>query len=242
VPAHLDSRQKVFMKARRTSGPEIQPDSTGGALPTRAALGLYPEVLKKLPSGVLLLLLEDPEDARTFRVVDANPAAAEIIRMSGLMVLGKTFADFPGILETPIPGQLLAALRSGENCNLGELAFGDSPEEKRVYSVRVFPLSQNFLGAAIEEITDRVHSERTLRESEERFRLLVEGVREYAIFQLDTEGNVASWNAGAQRLKGYESAEIIGKHFSVFYPQGALLNDEPRMILARAARHGQSEG
>ena len=230
-----------FMKARRTSGFEIQPDSTGGALPTRAAAGLYPEVLKNLPTGVLLLRLEDPADDRTFRVVDANPAAVEIIRLSQRIVLGKTFADFPGILETSIPGQLLAALRSGENCNLGELAFGDSLEEKRVYSVRVFPLSQNFLGVAIEEVTARVHSERTLRESEERFRLVVEGVREYAIFQLDREGNVASWNAGAQRLKGYESAEIIGKHFSIFYPQEALLNDEPRQILARAVRDGQSE-
>ena len=230
-----------FMKARRTSGFEIHSDSTGGALPTRAAPGLYPEVLKKLPTGVLLLRLEDPADARTFRVVDANQAAAEIIRLSDRMVLGKTFADFPGILETSIPGQLLAALRSGENCNLGELAFGDSPEEKRVYSVQVFPLSQDFLGVAIEEVTARVHSERTLRESEERFRLVVEGVREYAIFQLDREGNVASWNAGAQRLKGYEASEIIGKHFSIFYPQEALLNDEPRLILARAVRHGQSE-
>ena len=230
------------MKARRTSGFEIQPDSTGGGLPTRAALSLYPEALKKLPTGVLLLLLDDPADVRTFRVVDANPAAVEIIRLSHLVVLGKTLADFPGILETPIPGQLLAALRSGENCDLGELAFGDSPEEKHVYSVRVFPLSQNCLGVAIEEITDRIHSERALRESEERFRLVVEGVREYAIYQLDAEGNVASWNAGAQRLKGYESAEIIGKHFSVFYPQEARLNDEPRQILARAVRHGQSEG
>jgi len=174
------------MKARRTSGFEIQHDSTGGALPSRAALGLYPEVLQKLPTGVLLLLLDDPADARTFRVVDANRAASEITRLSLHMFLGKTLADFPGILETPIPGQLLAALRSGENCNLGELPFGDSPDEKRVYSVRIFPLSRNFLGVAIEEVTDRVHSERTVRESEERFRLLVEGVREYAIFQLDT--------------------------------------------------------
>ena len=204
------------MKARRTSGFDIQSDSTGGALPARAALSLYPEALKKLPTGVLLLLLDDLDDARTFRVVDANPAAVEIIRLSRLTVLGKTLADFPGILETPIPGKLLATLRSGENCDLGELAFGDSPEERHVYSVRVFPLSQNCLGVAIEEITDRIHYERTLRESEERFRLVVEGVREYAIFQLDTEGNVASWNAGAQRLKGDESAEIIGKHFSNF--------------------------
>ena len=59
MPARLNSLQKASMKARRTSGFDIQSDSTGGALPARAALSLYPEALKKLPTGVLLLLLDD---------------------------------------------------------------------------------------------------------------------------------------------------------------------------------------
>jgi len=80
-----------------------------------------------------------------------------------------------------------------------------------------------------------------LRDSEERFRLLVQGVQEYAIFQLDPMGHVVSWNAGAERLKGYASEEIIGKHFSVFYPQEDLVNSKPRHILAKAVQLGQSE-
>jgi len=91
------------------------------------------------------------------------------------------------------------------------------------------------------DIAERKRAERALRESEERFRLLVEGVQEYAIFQLDPDGNVVSWNAGAHRLKGYDSAEIIGHHFSVFYPQEDLMSNKPREILTRAARQGQSE-
>ena len=237
------------MKAPRTGGIDIRENSTGGALPGRTLLGLYPEILKRLPTAVILLLLEDPSDAQTFRIVDVNQAAAAITRSSPRALLGKTFADFPGILETPVPGQLMAALQSGENRDLGEISYGESGEAKRVYSVRVFPLSQKFLGVAIEDIDDRIQSERTLRGSEERFRLLVEGVadhadrivREYAIFQLDPEGNVSSWNAGAQRLKGYESSEIIGRHFSIFYPLEAQLSDEPRRLLANAVRHGQSE-
>ena len=60
-------------------------------------------------------------------------------------------------------------------------------------------------------------SEQGLRESEERFRLMVSGIKDYAIFMLDPEGYVASWNQGAERLKGYRAEEIIGRHFSCFF-------------------------
>jgi PAS domain S-box-containing protein len=229
------------MKTRRIASLEIQDANTPISLPNPTVLGLYPELLRKLPVGVVLLLLENPSDAQTFRIVDANRAAAKIAGSTSEMLVGKTLADFPKLLQTPIPGQSLAALRSGEARNLEEVSFTDDRMQRRVYSVRIFPLSSNFLGVAFEDITDRKNSERTLRDSEERSRLLVEGVQQYAIFQLDPEGNVASWNAGAQRLKGYDSAEIIGKHFSVFYPEEDKMINKPRHILARAARHGQSE-
>jgi PAS domain S-box-containing protein len=229
------------MKTRRFAGLDFHEDHSAFALSHETVLGLYPELLRELPVGVVLLRLEDRSDAESFRIINANRAAARIARSASRVLLGRTLADFPKLLETPIPGQLLAALRTGEAHDLGEIAYGDESIRDGVYSVRAFPLSDDFLGVAFDDVTDRVHAERTLRESEERFRLLVEGVQEYAIFQLDQEGNVISWNAGAQRLKGYNSAEIIGQHFSVFYPQEDLMNNKPREVLARAARQGQSE-
>lgn len=241
IPGHLTSFERVSMKTRRFAGFDIQEDLSGFAQPSQPVLGLYPELLRELPVGVVLLMLEDPSDPETFRIVDANRAAAEITRSNSPKLVGRTLADFPKLLETPVPGQLLAALRSGEVRNLGEIAYGDDVIRQGIYSVRAFPLSNNFLGVAFEDVTDRIHAEHTLRESEERFRLLVEGVQEYAIFQLDPDGNVISWNAGAQRLKGYDSAEIIGHHFSIFYPQEDQMNNKPRDILARAVRQGQTE-
>jgi PAS domain S-box-containing protein len=85
------------------------------------------------------------------------------------------------------------------------------------------------------------HAEAALRESDEWFRLLVDGVRDYAIFSLDSEGRVATWNAGAQRLKGYRADEIIGEHFSKFYPQEALDRGWPAEELRRAIADGRIE-
>lgn len=80
-----------------------------------------------------------------------------------------------------------------------------------------------------------------MRQSEERFRLLVEGVTDYSIFMLDPEGLVTSWNSGAQRIKGYSRDEIIGKHFSRFYLPEEAAAGRPWEELARARRDGRAE-
>jgi len=80
-----------------------------------------------------------------------------------------------------------------------------------------------------------------LRESEERYRLLVDGVRDYAILTLDPYGVVTSWNAGAQLIKGYRPEEIIGQHFSVFYPPEDLAAGKPAAELVEAAAAGRLE-
>lgn len=92
-----------------------------------------------------------------------------------------------------------------------------------------------------QDITDRLKAEQSLHESEERFRLLIDGVKDYAIFMLDADGYVTSWNVGAAAIKGYQAEEIIGKHFSCFFPPEDQAQGKPEKELQIAAKVGRVE-
>jgi len=91
------------------------------------------------------------------------------------------------------------------------------------------------------DLSDRRLQEEALRRSEERFRLLIEGVQDYAIYMLNPEGVITSWNAGARRIKGYDASEIVGKHFSRFYSAADVAAGKPWAELAMAREHGRAE-
>ncbi|MFL9456620.1 PAS domain S-box protein [Tolypothrix bouteillei VB521301_2] len=81
----------------------------------------------------------------------------------------------------------------------------------------------------------------SLQKSEEHNRLLIEGVKDYAIFMLDPNGLIVSWNSGAERIKGYCSGEILGKHFSIFYPPEEIARQKPQQELQIATAEGRYE-
>jgi len=91
------------------------------------------------------------------------------------------------------------------------------------------------------DITEKRERERQLFESEQRFRILVQGVRDYAIYMLDVDGIVTNWNAGAEAIKGYRADEIVGQHFSRFYTEKDRAAGEPGRALATALREGKYE-
>jgi PAS domain S-box-containing protein len=95
--------------------------------------------------------------------------------------------------------------------------------------------------SAIRDISARKRTEETLRLSEERFRLIVEGVKDHALFMLDPQGKVLSWNAGAENIKGYRAEEIVGRHFSCFYPPEDIQQGKPERALEGAAASGHYE-
>jgi PAS domain S-box-containing protein len=96
-------------------------------------------------------------------------------------------------------------------------------------------------GKVSRDLTDRRNAEQALRESEEGFRRLIDSTVDYAIFMLDPTGQVATWNRGAERIKGYTPAEIIGRHFSVFYTADAVASGWPAHELREAERTGRFE-
>jgi PAS domain S-box-containing protein len=89
--------------------------------------------------------------------------------------------------------------------------------------------------------TERKEADKVRLATEERFRLMVESVQDYAILMLDAQGNVATWNAGAQRFKGYRAEEIMGRHFSTFYPPEDVAAGKPERELEIAAAEGRLE-
>jgi PAS domain S-box-containing protein len=91
------------------------------------------------------------------------------------------------------------------------------------------------------EIADRKYVEQVLRDSEERYRLLVAQVKDYGIFMLDKDGLVLSWNTGAEQIKGYRADEIIGRHFSVFYTPEDINSGKPADELRLATEAGRIE-
>jgi PAS domain S-box-containing protein len=91
------------------------------------------------------------------------------------------------------------------------------------------------------DITEKRAAEQALFRSEQRFRMLVQGVHDYAIYMLDPDGQVTNWNTGAERIKGYKADEIVGRHFSNFYTEEDRASGEPERALATALREGKYE-
>jgi PAS domain S-box-containing protein len=141
--------------------------------------------------------------------------------------------------------------RLGDISSLGEdltsfehyLPVGAGEEPSRIVRVTLAPIRDPgrqvlYVFAQVQDVTAQRTIESDLRRSEENFRRLVTTVREYAIFLLDVDGTVVSWNAGAERIKGYAAREIVGRHFRVFYPPEEQENGHPEHNLELAMAQG----
>ena len=98
---------------------------------------------------------------------------------------------------------------------------------------------QPWCTALIRDITERKQAQAALQKSEEYFRMLVEGAKDYALYMLDAQGRVAGWNAGAERLVGYKAEDIVGKHFLIFFTPEDVAAGLPNIILKRAKAEGR---
>ena len=181
------------------------------------------------------------------RVTSWNPGAQRFKGYTEQEILGSHFSRFYSEEErrAGVPGQALeTAAREGRFEKEGWRIRKDG---SRFWAhVIIDPIrdpSGELIGFAkiTRDLTERKQAEETLLRSQEQFRILVEGVTDYAIYMLDPEGRVSSWNAGARRIKGYLPEEIIGHHFSRFYTEEDKANGEPYRALETAIREGKFE-
>jgi PAS domain S-box-containing protein len=181
------------------------------------------------------------------RIRFCNAALAQLTGYPAEALLGRPSLDLyapedrPAVLDRrtrafrgePVPSLLEATLLRHDGARLPvELSLSSLRREGQVAG-RV---------AAVRDISARKQAETALRASEERFRLLVEGVQDYAIYLLDPEGRIATWNTGAERIKGYTAAEVLGRPFSRFFPPDEQARGTPARLLAQAVREGHYVG
>jgi PAS domain S-box-containing protein len=185
----------------------------------------------------------DPEG----RVLSWNSGGIRLKGYSADEIIGRHFSEFytPEDRAAGLPAKALATARESGRFH-GE-GWRVRKDGTRFWALVVVDAIKDESGTLVgfakvtRDITERQQAQLTLLESERRYRRLVEAVVDYAIFQLDPAGNVTTWNAGAQRIKGYRPEEIIGRHFSDFYTPEDRAAGVPARALALASETGRYE-
>src|SRR5881409_2305395 len=198
-------------------------------------------------------LVEGVQDVAIFmldgagRVSTWNSGAERIKGYRAGEIVGQHFSRFypPEAVAAGQPARLLAiAARDGRVEDEGWRVRKDG---SRFWANVTITALRDSDGAVIgfakmtRDMTERKKVEDALRQSEQTFQLLVESIQDYAVIMLDPDGRVASWNASAERIKGYLAHEIIGEHFSTFYPPEDVAQGKPRWELEAAEREGRHE-
>jgi PAS domain S-box-containing protein len=159
-------------------------------------------------------------DTATLFILDVNATAVERYGYSREEFLRARITDIRPQEDVPA---LLAELRNRENQVADSGPWRHCKKGGELIDVQITSYPLTFQGKSAQlvvatDVTEQKRATDALKQSEEMFRLIVSNVKDYAIVVLDPEGQVISWNGGAQCIKGYTAEEIVGQHFSVFYP------------------------
>jgi PAS domain S-box-containing protein len=180
------------------------------------------------------------------RIVRANAALARLLQSHADRLVGSAFVDVVDDDDKNAVNAMILRVASGvidadstthQIVGMGHVIWATTTAAV----VRDSSANPLYLFIQVQDITARIATEESLRRSEERFRLLVESVRDYGIFILDPKGHIVSWNAGAERIKGWTADEIIGEHFRIFYTQEARDRKHPEYELEVASADGRYE-
>ncbi|WP_189687404.1 hybrid sensor histidine kinase/response regulator [Pseudorhodoferax aquiterrae] len=181
------------------------------------------------------------------RVVSWNPGAQRLKGYTPAQILGQSFSSFYTEADRLAGLPARALVTAATQGRFEAEGWRVRKDGSRFWALVVIEPIRGEDGAIVgyakvtRDLTERRAAEENLRRSEQQFRVLVQGVTDYAIYMLDTQGLIANWNAGAQRIKGYSAAEVVGTHFSRFYRAEDRARNEPAKALATAAREGRFE-
>ena len=204
-------------------------------------------------SGLYGLLVESVQDYAIFaldptgHILSWNQGARRLKGYTANEIIGRHFSIFyppEDVARGKTTWELEIAAREGRFEDEGwRIRKDGSRFWANVIITALFDESGTLVGygKVTRDLTERRQADEELRESEERNRLIIQSVKDYAIFMLDPTGHVATWNEGARRIKGYEAHEIIGRHFSSFYPEEDIERGKPPWELEVAAREGRFE-
>jgi PAS domain S-box-containing protein len=212
-----------------------------------------PPTAPALDPKLFQLMAESVQDYAIFmldpggHIISWNPGAVRAKQYAAHEIIGKHFSIFytPADIERKWPQ--LELQRATMDGRLEDEGWRVRKAGSRFWAHVVITALRDESGKLLafskitRDFSERKRQDEALRRSEERFRLLVEGVQDYAIYMLTPDGTVTSWNGGARRIKGYEAHEIIGKHFSRFYRSEDIDAGKPWGELAMAREHGRAE-
>jgi PAS domain S-box-containing protein len=201
----------------------------------------FREVFEEAAIGMATMTL-------TGRLVRANRALARLVGRGMDELTGLPYRELVDERSVPDLATALVAHEKDEDVTAFEhdLVVG-GVRRRAAATIAVARDSKQqalYLFLQLQDITAQRAAEEALRTSEEKFALLVDAVQDYAIFMLDPEGYIVSWNSGAQRAKGYRADEIVGQHFRVFYPpdKQAIRHPEHELEIAAIEGHYEEEG
>ena len=201
--------------------------------------------LESLVENVPLMIFV--KEARELRFIKLNRAGENLLGYSEKELTGKNDYDFFRKEEADRFIEADRQVLEGRKLLLiEEESIRIKDGEERILRTRKVPLldqegvPQYLLGIS-EDITELKKTKDTFRDVDQRFRLMIDAVQDYAIFMIDPAGNLMSWNKGAQRINGYEEEEVTGKNFSIFYTEEDQANGKPERELRAALDQGRVE-